>query len=62
MSTLHDKIKIKNPSIHENITLPGEVDSILGADSKLNQLPPVRSGFHETLQGVSAGEYLQVYR
>ena len=28
---------------------------------KLNQLAPVRSDFDETLQGVCAGKYLQVY-
>ena len=44
----------------------GGVDSIFeSADSlplTLNQLPPVRSDFHETLQGVSAGECLQAFR
>ena len=40
----------------------GGVDSIFkSADSlllKLNQLFPVRSDFHKTLQGASAGKYL----
>ena len=53
-------------TFHENSTLPGEVDSIFkSADSlpqKLNQHPPIRSDFHETLLGVSAGDYIQVYR
>ena len=40
---------------HENLTLLGGVNSILGADSKFNQFPTVRSDFHKTLHGVSAG-------
>ena len=48
---------------HENVTLSGGVDSILGADSKTGStLPPPRPDFHKTLQRVSAGEYLQVFR
>ena len=48
----------------ENLTLPRKSNSIFEpADSlplKLNQLHLVRSDFHETLLGVSDGEYLQV--
>ena len=50
---------------HENLTLPGGVDSILGARSqqaqKLNLTSGVTSDSQETLQGRSAGKYLQVY-
>ena len=42
------------------------IDSIFeSADSlplKLNQLASVTSDFHETLQAVSAGEYVQVFK
>ena len=48
---------------HENPTLPDRAVSISESDSlpeKLNQLPPIRSDFHESLQGGSAGKYLQI--
>ena len=49
---------------HENLALlgggGGGADSILEAGSqktrKLSQLPPVRSDFHETLQGKLSGQ------
>ena len=28
---------------------------------RLNQIPPVRSNFHETLQGEASGEYLKIH-
>ena len=40
----------------------GEVIQFSSLHLKLSQVPLVRSDFHETLQEVSACEYLQVYR
>ena len=54
----------KSSKFHENLTLlgggGGGADSILEVGSqktrKLSQLPPVRSDFHETLQGKLSGQ------
>ena len=51
--------------VHERQTLPGEFIQFLTAESLplyLNQLSPVRSDFHETLQGVSTGESSNLHK
>ena len=53
------------PEFHENLTLPGGVDSILRARSqknyKFNQLPPLALDSDETLEGKSTCECLQIH-
>ena len=61
---VHQQIVL--PKLHENLTLPGGVDSISEAGSqqaqKLSQLPLVTSDFHETVKFSSSEEYLQIHR
>ena len=62
---IHQQILLTK--FHKSLILSGSVDSILAkpesADSeKIDQLAPKTSKSHETLQGRSAGKYLQLYR
>ena len=51
-----------NALCYSQSDLTGGVDSIFQSSPKLNQLSPVGLDFYETLQGVSAGKYLQACR